>query len=104
VGASALVLAVVLGRPEVAALAAPFLATTAVGLAWGGRPSVRVEVTAVPERVLAGDLVEITATIATSAAGQLVRARVVLPPLLALESGRPAVEELVEDGRAVVRW
>lgn len=103
-GASALVLAVLLGRPEVAVLGAPFLVTAAAGLAWGGRPSVVVEVSAEPERVLAGDLVEVTARIRTSRSGHLVRATVVLPALLELAEGRPSVEDLVADGEVVVRW
>jgi uncharacterized protein (DUF58 family) len=104
VTAVALVLAVATGRPEAAVLASPFLVTTAVGLAWGGRPSASVSVDATPERVLAEDVVEVVARVTTSRSGHRVRATVVVPPNLELVEGRPSIEDLAADGAATFSW
>jgi uncharacterized protein (DUF58 family) len=104
VAAVGLLLAVVTGRPEPAVLAAPFLVTCAVGLAWGGRPSVAVQVEATPERVLAGDVVVVTARVTSSPAGRWVRATVTVPANLELVDAPPSVDDVLDDREATFRW
>jgi uncharacterized protein (DUF58 family) len=92
-----LLAALVVGRPELVALTAPFLLTLAAGLALAARPRFTVEV-AVDERTVEGD--EITARVVVEAATQVDRLDLFLrlPPEL-----EPAPGTEVARGLRLVR-
>lgn len=104
VAALGLVLALTSGRSEPAILVAPFLVACCVGLAWGGRPSLSVEVAATPERVLVDDLVEVVARVTASPSGRWVSATLEVPEVAELVTGRTTIADLVVDGTAELRW
>ncbi len=80
--------ALVTGRPELAAIALPFLGMVAAALVLAADPELEVEVGIDRDRVLEGD--EVTAVIQLTAAHLVQRAevRLALPPALAVAEGR----------------
>ena len=75
-----LLAALALGRPELAALAAPFAALAALGALEGGDPELSCRVELERERVLEGDEVEAVVYVATHAAIERLELALVLPP------------------------
>lgn len=104
VAALGLVLAIVTLRPEPVVLVVPFLVTTAMGLAWGGRPSIAVQVTATPDRLLTDDEVVVEARVTVSQSGRSVRATLIPPANLVLVDCRPSIDDLVDHGEVTLRW
>jgi uncharacterized protein (DUF58 family) len=84
-----LVAALVLGRPEIVALTAPFLLTVGVGLALGASPRFTAEIEA-GERAVEGDEVDVRITLAASAAVDRLDVFVSLPSGLAITNGHQA--------------
>jgi uncharacterized protein (DUF58 family) len=86
-GAFGLLAALVLSRPELAAIAAPFALLAALGLALAPEPRIDVGVALDRERVLEGD--EVTATLDVRSRGRVEHLELafVLPPGLALVDG-----------------
>lgn len=72
-----LLAALVLGRPELVALAAPFLFALAVGLVLASPPRLAIGLAVATDRAVEGDLVPATATI--GAESRIARVDVVLP-------------------------
>ena len=110
--AAGLLAALVVARPELVALTAPFLLALAAGLALATPPRFDVDVTLDRQRVLEGDIV--TARVALTASGPVDRLDlyVRLPPGVELEHGDNPValalrsgerRELAFDARAA-RW
>ena len=99
-----LVGAVATARPEPAVAAAPFVVAVLVGLVAGGRPSATAEVVASSTRAVAGDEIEVVATVRSSAAGHRAVARLRVPAELELVDGAPSVADLLAGGRATFRW
>lgn len=99
-----LVGAVATARPEPAVAAAPFVVAVLVGLVAGGRPSATAEVVASSTRAVAGDEIEVVATVRSSAAGHRAVARLRVPAELELVDGAPSVADLLARGRATFRW
>jgi uncharacterized protein (DUF58 family) len=83
-----LLAALVVGRPELVVLVAPFALLLAVGLALGRRPQVNVDVAFERERALEGE--EVAATIDVVAANAVERLEVLLALPLGLEADRHA--------------
>lgn len=114
--AVALVVAALSSRPEPVALAAPFLVTVFVGLLSGGRPAVAVDVGLDRSRAVAGEVVEVVATITGSPSAHWVEAWVEVPDgfelVEPLAPGGPgddrlsdaSVEVLLRGGQVVLRW
>jgi uncharacterized protein (DUF58 family) len=84
-----LVAALVLGRPEIVALTAPFLLTVGVGLALGTSPRFTAEIAA-DERAVEGDEVSVRITLAASAAVDHLDVFVRLPSGLSITRGEQA--------------
>lgn len=78
-----LLAALVLGRPELAALAAPFAAIAAVGLAGGREPSLSVSAALSRDRAIEGEEVELRVGVAASGGLDWLELRVETPPGLA---------------------
>jgi uncharacterized protein (DUF58 family) len=78
--AVALLAALVLRRPELAVLAAPFALALAAGLALSEPARVRAAVTVTPERALEGESVELTVELVAESAVERVDVLVELPP------------------------
>ncbi len=89
--AAALLAALVLRRPELVALAAPFAIALALGLAAAERTQVGVSARVEPERVLEGDEAVLTLELAASAPVERLEALVDLPPGLEPLDGARAV-------------
>jgi uncharacterized protein (DUF58 family) len=90
-GAFGLVAALVLGRPELVALAAPFAVLAAIGLALAPDPLIAVSLDLDRERALEGDEVEATVDVRSRARVEHLELAVVLPPGVALVEGRNPV-------------
>jgi uncharacterized protein (DUF58 family) len=90
-GAFGLLAALVLGRPELAAIAAPFALIAALGLALAQEPRIAVSVTLDRERVLEGDEVTAEVEIRSRERVEHLEIVLVLPPGLALVEGRNPV-------------
>jgi len=84
-----LVAALVLGRPEIVALTAPFLFAVCLGLALGGSPRFTAEIEAA-ERTIEGDEVDVRITLAASAPVDRLDVFVRLPPGLRVTRGEQA--------------
>jgi uncharacterized protein (DUF58 family) len=83
-----LLAAVALGRPELVALAAPFLLVLGVGLAADRAPRFRTWLEVDRERVLEGDEVELTLTMRSDIPVGRVEIHLVLGPGLEVDDGR----------------
>jgi uncharacterized protein (DUF58 family) len=90
-GAFGLLAALVLARPELAAIAAPFAFVAALGLALAPEPTIAVSVSLDRERALEGD--EIAASVEVYCARRVehLELALVLPPGIALVEGRNPV-------------
>ena len=90
-GAFGLLAALVLGRPELAAIAAPFALIAGLGVMLAPEPRIRVSVKLDRERALAGD--EVTAELELRSRGRVEHLEVVLvlPPGIELVEGRNPV-------------
>ena len=84
-----LVAALVLGRPEIVALTAPFLLTVGVGLALTGSPRFTAEMEA-DERAVEGDEIDVRITLVASAPVDRLDVFVRLPPGIELADGKQA--------------
>jgi uncharacterized protein (DUF58 family) len=97
-GGLGLLAALVTGRPELAAIALPFLAVLAAGLAVAGDPELRVDVEIDRERLLEGD--ELAVQLRVSAKRTVERVEILLsaPPALTVVEGRnPAAVRVTPD-------
>ncbi len=97
--AGLLVAAVVFGRAELAALAAPFLLALAVGWRPGPVAAPEVALDGGPERALEGDRVTVTLTLTAQQALPEVEYVVAVPPGLQVRSGRTHAVVSVTAGR-----
>jgi len=93
-----LLAAVVLGRPLLVALAAPFALVLAAGLILGDDPGLRAEVRLDQERVLEGGLVELTVELRTERGVPRLDVLVEIPAGLKLVEGRNPVSIRLEAG------
>ena len=84
-----LVAALVLGRPEIVALTAPFLLAVGVGLALAGSPRFTAEIEA-GERAVEGDEFDVRITLAASTPVDRLDVFIRLPPGLELVAGKRA--------------
>ena len=90
--ALALVAALVLGRPELAAVAAPFALAVGAGLAFAGRPEIDARASLASERALEGDHVTLTLQLAPSEPVARVRVRLAVPAGMELVDSAPLRE------------
>jgi uncharacterized protein (DUF58 family) len=108
--ALALVAALVLGRPELAAIAAPFVVVLGVGLVLAGRPELRIESSLQRERALEGEEVVLRLRISASEPVGRLDLRLGLPPGIELAEGKRSRCLRVRDERELelplrcVRW
>jgi uncharacterized protein (DUF58 family) len=84
-----LVAALVLGRPEIVALTAPFLLAVSVGLALGASPRLTAELEA-DERAVEGDEIDVRLTLAATTTVDRLDVFVRLPPGLTVVDGEQA--------------
>lgn len=84
-----LVAALVLGRPEIVALTAPFLLAVSVGLALGASPRLTAELEA-DERAVEGDEIDVRLTLAATTTVDRLDVFVRLPPGLTVVEGERA--------------
>jgi uncharacterized protein (DUF58 family) len=89
-----LIAALVLGRPELAALAAPFALFLAAGLALAEPPEVRTVLDLAPERQIEGDPVEVELNLQSPTAVPRLELLLDLPPGLVAETPNPQVLRL----------
>jgi len=98
--AAGLLASLVLSRPEIVALTAPFLLALAAGLALASQPEVAVDVRLADERLLEGDETTATLALAAGSAAERVDVFLWLPPgIEAVEGDNPAAVRLRADER-----
>lgn len=94
IGAGLLGAGAVLGRPELAVLAAPFLVAVIVGVGWARSLSMQVNVHAGPTRLVEGDVTTVQVTLAMdvrrAAGARMVELLVSVPDGLECSSPNPA--------------
>jgi uncharacterized protein (DUF58 family) len=100
-GGLALIAALVLGRPELAAMGAPFLLLLGVGVLGAADPELRASVQVDQERLIEGD--EFTAELELVAAHQIERLELLLelPPGVTVTDGNPVAVRLPRGGRTL---
>jgi uncharacterized protein (DUF58 family) len=87
-GGLGLLAALVTGRPELAAMALPFLAVVAAALVLAADPGLEVETVLDRNRVLEGDEVGVELRLAAERPAQRVEVLLALPPALTVADGR----------------
>jgi uncharacterized protein (DUF58 family) len=97
--ATMFVLALALGRPEIAALGAPFIVFLAVGLSLGAPPQVRATLRPGRERALEGDEVGAELVLDAAASAHAVQVALLLPEGVRVASGHDATLLVLEGGR-----
>jgi uncharacterized protein (DUF58 family) len=85
------VAALVLGRPELAVLAAPFALAVGAGLALARTPALTAEIEPLRERMLQGDVLEVPVALSSPARIDALELFVLLPEGLRLEGGPTAI-------------
>ena len=100
-GGLALIAALVLGRPELAAMGAPFLLLLGVGVLGTADPELRASVHVDQDRLIEGD--EFTAELELVAAHQIERLELLLelPPGVTVTDGNPVAVRLPRGGRTL---
>ncbi len=100
-GGLALIAALVLGRPELAAMGAPFLLLLGVGVLGAADPELRASVHVDQDRLIEGD--EFTAELELVAAHQIERLELLLelPPGVTVTDGNPVAVRLPRGGRTL---
>ena len=100
-GGLALIAALVLGRPELAAMGAPFLLLLGVGVLGAADPELRASVRVDQDRLIEGD--EITAELELVAAHPIERLEVLLelPPGVTVTDGNPVAVRVPRGGRTL---
>lgn len=101
VGGGALLAAVAIGRPELAAVAVPFCAAAVIGLAAARPPDVAVTATLDAERAAEGEDVTMTVALSSPARVPWVEVTVVAPPGIEVVGGPAARAVAVPAGRPV---
>ena len=86
-GAFGLLAALVLGRPELAVVAAPFALVAGLGIALAPQPRIRVSVALDRERALEGDDVEAEVVVQSSDLVEHLEVALILPPGIGLAEG-----------------
>lgn len=103
-GGLGLLAALVLRRPELAALAAPFLLLLAVGLLGGGDPELRSWVSVDRDRVLEGEAVELEVELAVESTVPRVELLLELPPGVVVDGDNPVAVRVEADDGKVLRF
>jgi uncharacterized protein (DUF58 family) len=100
-GGLALIAALVLGRPELAAMGAPFLLLLGVGVLGAADPELRASVRVDQDRLIEGD--EITAELELVAAHPIERLELLLelPPGVTVTDGNPVAVRVPRGGRTL---
>ncbi len=99
--AAGLLAALVLGRPELAVVAAPFALVAGLGLAFARRPSLELEVESERDRALQGETLGLTVHARSDVRLEALELLVHVPTGLAIEEGALAVALPAEDERAL---
>jgi uncharacterized protein (DUF58 family) len=87
----ALVAALVLGRPELAVLAAPFALVAGLGLVLRQRPDIAIEVESPRDRALQGEEIDVLVEVQSRARIEALELLVPVPPGLVVEGGASAI-------------
>jgi uncharacterized protein (DUF58 family) len=87
VGGGSLVAAVALSRPELAAVAVPFVVAAVLGLAGGRPPALTATVAVDRDRAVEGDEVALTVEVSAPVGVPWLEATVTVPPALEVEGG-----------------